>query len=82
MIRRDRTSFANCQKATKKNIFTKVGKYARKPKKDDQSLHQRSDDHKSAVHAKVLKKNLTTAATNAYVSCKDAIQAQMATILV
>lgn len=70
-----------CRETRKKNVFAK-GKDASKPKKDDLVKHGKSEDHRNSVEEKALQKNLTTAATNAYVGCKGAVTAQMATLLV
>lgn len=69
-----------CRETRKKNVFA-LGKDSSKPKKDDLTKHGRSDDHKNSVEEKTLKSDLATAATNAYVGCKAAITAQMATLL-
>lgn len=70
-----------CKSCKKSNIFTTVGKDGSKPKRDDFVKHARSEDHRAAVKAQAMKKDMTTATTNAFSGCKDTMKAQMATVL-
>ena len=58
------------------------GKDASKPKRDDFSKHEKSDDHKALVAAEEMRPDMRKATNNAYSKAKDCIIAQMATVLV
>jgi hypothetical protein len=62
--------------------YYQLGKDASKPKRDDFTKHEKSDDHCSLVSAETMRPAMKKATDNAYSKAKDAIIAQMATVLV
>jgi hypothetical protein len=70
-----------CEKGNKTNIFT-LGKDASSPKRDDFEKHQSTKDHKLVAAGDRQKESMTKAIVTANNSAKNAIKAQMATVLV